>query len=128
LIRVRTARVSELRSRVRKKDTAEQFGNDFPPAASTPFVLGLAELACHRATRALLGPNEITVGLRACVDHLVPTPVGAELVVTAGLTRRLRRRLYFSVEVLERGRIVARVRHLRAITSRDRVLSAMERP
>ena len=48
---------------VREKDTAASFGANFPAAASTPFVLGLAEVASHRAVMATLTPGEITVGV-----------------------------------------------------------------
>jgi predicted thioesterase len=118
---------SELRATVRPSDTAEQFGPDFPPAAATPFVLGLAEVACHRAVESLLKEGEITVGIRADVAHLLPSPVGVELVASAELTQRFKRRLHFRVDVRERDRVVAIVRHTRAITTRERVLAAMER-
>jgi fluoroacetyl-CoA thioesterase len=118
---------SELRAYVRPADTAESFGDEFPPAASTPFVLGLAEVACHQAVAPLLAEHELTVGVRSCVEHLRPSPVGTQLVAVAQLTQRVKRRLYFRIEVTEGAQVVARVRHMRAITTRDRVLAAMER-
>lgn len=118
---------SELRANVGPADTAESFGREFPPAASTPFVLGLAEVACHRAVAPLLAEREMTVGVRSHVEHLLPSPVGTQLVAVAQLTLRAKRRLYFRIEITEGARVVARVRHMRAITTRDRVMAAMER-
>jgi len=121
-------RTAQLRAKVRPADTAQSFGREFPRAASTPFVLGLAEVACHRAVESLIADGEITVGVRSHVEHLHPSPVGAELVAAAQLTLRAKRRLYFRIEVTEGTRLVARLRHMRAITTGDRVLVAMERP
>ena len=42
----RTASISRT---VTDNDTAAAWGDTFPPAASTPFVLGLAEITCHQA-------------------------------------------------------------------------------
>src|SRR5207247_10602395 len=44
-----TPESATLTRRVTDADTAAQFGAAFPPAASTPFVLGLAAVACHEA-------------------------------------------------------------------------------
>ncbi len=106
--------------RVGQCDTAAGFGPDFPSVASTPYVLGLAEVTSHQAAASLLGPGQITVGIRAEIDHLLPSKVGAMLTVHSVLTKRLGRRLHFHVTVSEGDKTVARVRHWRAITSMDR--------
>src|ERR671930_30448 len=80
-------------------DTAARFGPSFPQAASTPFVLGLAEVACHDAVRPLLADGRITVGTSAHVEHLAPTPVGDTLTARATLREQVGSRLEFDVEV-----------------------------
>lgn len=100
---------------VTEADTASAYGSQFPPAASTPFVLGLAEVACHNAVADGLGDGEVTVGTRAVVDHLAPSPVGVRLVARARLREREGRRLVFDVEVFEGEDVVARVEHVRAV-------------
>ncbi len=102
-------------------DTAAEFDSNLPPAASSPFVLGLAEVACHNAIKADLAAGDITVGVRSTLDHLLPSRIGAELVVKARLVRRNGRRLYFSVEVFDGDVVVARVKHMRAIVNADRM-------
>lgn len=106
--------------RVGEADTAAGFGSDFPHIASTPYVLGLAEVTSHQAAAPLLGPDDITVGVRADIEHLLPTKVGSTLTVHSVLTKRLKRRLYFRITVSEGDKTVARIRHTRAITSADR--------
>ena len=111
---------------VTEADTAARFGAAFPPAASTPFVLGLAEVACHEAVAGLLGAADITVGTSATIDHLAPTPVGGVLTATATLAERDGRRLAFEVEVHDgHDALVARVAHRRAIVDRRRILDRL---
>jgi len=119
-------RVASVRRPVSRADSAAAWGEEFPPAASTPFVLGLAETACHRAVAGELAPGEITVGTRAVIEHLCPSPVGATLVAEAELTARDGGRLRFAVEVLEGERVVARVEHWRAVVDRSRMLERLQ--
>ncbi len=113
--------------RVALDDTAAAFGTMFPPAASTPFVLGLAEVTCHKAVANQLREGETTVGVRAEIEHMAPSPVGAELAVHAELVQSEGGRLTFAVVVKEDNRIVARVSHQRAIVDTARILRRLER-
>ena len=106
---------------VTPSDTAAGFGPDFPEAASTPFVLGLAEVASHNAVRGDLGPGDITVGVRAEIEHLAPSAVGAELIARSILVARRGRRLFFHIDVLDGNNVVARVRHQRAVVNGARM-------
>jgi len=122
----RAAIVGELRSKVAEKDTAAGFGPDFPRAASTPFVLGLGEVASHEAIRSLLQAGEITVGIRASIEHLAPSSVGAELIARSRLVRKRGRRFYFDIEVWDRDSVVARIKHQRAIVDAERMRQRLE--
>jgi fluoroacetyl-CoA thioesterase len=120
-------RTERLERVVTDADTAAGFGPGLPAAASTPFILGLAEVACHRLLLDDLGEGEMTVGARAVIDHLAPSPVGATLVVIASLERAEGRRRHFRVEVHEGDVMVARVEHERAVVRRDRILERLVR-
>lgn len=120
-------RTERLERVVTDADTAAGFGPGLPAAASTPFILGLAEVACHRLLLDALGQGEMTVGTRAVIDHLLPSPAGATLVVTASLERAEGRRRHFRVEVHEGDVMVARVEHERAVVRRDRILERLAR-
>ncbi|MBU8821910.1 thioesterase family protein [Mycolicibacterium goodii] len=102
-------------------DTAAGFGAHFPKAASTPFVLGLAEVACHNAIADELAPGEVTVGTAATIEHRLPSPVGAELTARARLVQRDGRRLQFEVEVFDGDRVCATVTHARAIVLAEKI-------
>ena len=108
-------RRAQLTRVVTSADTARSFGEHFPAAASTPFVLGMAEVACHNAVASELAPDEITVGVQAHVDHLAPTPTGGTLTATATETSRDGRKITFHVEVVDDAGVCARIEHQRAV-------------
>ena len=120
-------RTDRLERRVTDSDTAAGYAPRLPAAAATPFILGWAETLCHRMLLDDLGDGEITVGARAVIDHLAPSPVGATLVFTASLVRAEGRRRHFEVEVHDGGLLVARIEHLRAVVARAAVEQRLAR-
>ncbi len=111
---------------VTEADTAAAYGTPFPPAAATPFVLGLAEVACHTAVADQLAPDQVTVGVRAAIEHLAPTPVGGTLTATATETSRHGRRIVFRVEVTDGAGLCAVVEHERAVVATAAILERLE--
>lgn len=107
------------RRTVTAADTAAVHDESLPAAASTPFVLALAEGACIQALGGRVGADQVSVGARAEIDHLAPSAVGAELVASAELVEEDDPRYVFDVNITEAGRTVARVRHTRAIVPRS---------
>jgi predicted thioesterase len=114
-----------LQRTVTADDTAARLGASFPPAASTPFVLALAEVACHATVEGALGESDITVGVEATISHLAPSPVGAALVASAMLIALDGRRLEFHVEVFDGESVVARIDHTRYVVDRQRLLDRL---
>jgi fluoroacetyl-CoA thioesterase len=95
-------------------DTAAAFGPDFPAAAATPWVLGLAEVTCHDVIADVIDAGSITVGVSAEIEHIAPTPVGATVTATAELVEQDRRRYTFDVTLHDGVEVCARIRHVRA--------------
>jgi fluoroacetyl-CoA thioesterase len=122
---LRPGATAEVARAVGPGDTAAGFGVVFPPAASTPFVLGLSEVACHQAVAAALAEGEITVGTRATIEHLRPSAIGATLTATAELRAHDGRRLDFAVDVRDGDELVAQVQHTRAVVDRERMLARL---
>lgn len=106
-------------------DTAAAWGTEFPPAASTPFVLALAELACHGVLAPELATDELTVGAGVELSHDRPSPVGATLTARATLIERRGNKASFAVEVSDGGAIVARIQHHRAVIKRAVIESVL---
>jgi predicted thioesterase len=92
---------------VTEADTAAALGSGEVPVLATPRVLALAERATVAAVEGALEAGATTVGVRVELDHLAPSPVGAELEVEAALERVAGRRLEFAVRVRDGGRPVA---------------------
>jgi fluoroacetyl-CoA thioesterase len=88
-------------------DTAVAVGSGQVPVLATPRVLALAERATVAAVEGALEAGATTVGVRVELDHLAPSPVGAELEVEAVLERVAGRRLEFAVRLRDGGRPVA---------------------
>jgi fluoroacetyl-CoA thioesterase len=89
-------------------DTAAAIGSGEVPVLATPRVLALAERATVAAVAGALEAGATTVGTRVELDHLAPSPVGAELSVRAVLERVDGRRLQFAVRLNDGDRVVAR--------------------
>jgi fluoroacetyl-CoA thioesterase len=100
---------------VTETDTAVAVGSGEVPVLATPRVLALAERATVAAVAGALAGGATTVGSRVELDHLAPSPVGAEVEVTAVLERVVGRRLEFAVRVAGGDRPVARGRIIRVV-------------
>jgi len=75
----------EARLRVTDGDTARALGSGSVDVLGTPRVVALVEEAACRALDNRLDDGTTSVGMRVRVDHLLPTPVGAEVVAEAVL-------------------------------------------
>lgn len=110
---------------VEQKDTVGAMVPGMPFVAATPYLVGIAEMACGRLIADLLEPGQITVGSRVVIDHLGPSKVGAELVLKAALTQRERNRFKFTVRIEDGERNVANVEHERAAVSLEKLMKAL---
>jgi predicted thioesterase len=93
---------------VTEADTAVAAGSGEVPVLATPRVLALAERATVDAVAGVLEAGATTVGTQVELDHLAPSPVGAEVEVRAVLERVEGRRLRFAVRLDDADRPVAR--------------------
>ena len=116
---------SVTRVTVEEKNTVGAMVPGMPYVAATPYLVGMAEMACSRLVKDLLEPGQVTVGSRVVIDHLGPSKVGAELVIKAALLQRERNRFKFSVTVEDDARTVAKVEHERAAVSLEKMMRAL---
>jgi predicted thioesterase len=110
---------------VEQKDTVGAMVPGMPFVAATPYLVGIAEMACGRLIADLLEPGQITVGSRVVIDHLGPSKVGAELVLKAALVQRERNRFKFTVRIEDGERNVANVEHERAAVALEKLMKAL---
>ena len=120
-------REAVFRYTVIEADTAAAVGSGDVPVLATPRVLALAERATVAAVAGRLDSGATTVGTRVELDHLAPSPVGADLEVTAVLQRVAGRRLLFAVRLQDGDRPVARGLITRAVVDTAPSSGARER-
>jgi predicted thioesterase len=104
-------------------DTAQSLGSGDVPVLGTPRALALAEAATVALTAGRLPAGSTTVGVRAELDHLLATPVGALVVAEAVLSEVDGRRLAFVVTLRQDEQVAARVRVDRMIVDREKFVA-----
>lgn len=113
----------EARLLVGEGDTARSLGSGDVEVLGTPRLVALFEQATVDALRGILEPGQSSVGMRVQVDHLQPTPVGAEIVVEASLEKIEGRRITFTVTASDSGGLAAAGKVTRVIVDVDRFMS-----
>ncbi len=103
-------------------DTARALGSGSVEVLGTPRIVALVEEACCNAIEGRLDPANTSVGMRIRMDHLQPTPVGAEVVAEAILEKVEGRRLTFAVSASDAGGLVAAGKVTRVIVDVERFM------
>ena len=113
----------EARLTVGEADTARALGSGDVDVLGTPRLVALFEQATVEAIADMIEPDQTTVGMRVQIDHLQPTPVGAEVVVEASLDKIEGRRISFTVTASDSGGLVAAGKVTRVVVDRARFMS-----
>jgi predicted thioesterase len=101
-------------------DTAIALRSGDVAVLATPRLVALCEEATVAAVAGDIDPGQTTVGTRVELDHLRPSPVGAQVTASATLVSVDGRRLTFDVEASDAGDVVARGVVVRALVDRTR--------
>jgi predicted thioesterase len=113
----------EARLVVGEEDTARALGSGQVEVLGTPRLVALFEQATVDALRGVLDDDQTSVGMRVQIDHLQPTPVGAEIVVEANLDKIEGRRISFTVTASDSGGLVAAGKVTRVMVDLDKFMS-----
>lgn len=113
----------EARAVVGETDTAVALGSGDVRVLGTPRLVALFEQATLDALNGSLDDGQTTVGMRVQIDHLQPTPVGAEISVEAYLDKIEGRRITFTVTASDSGGLVAAGKVTRVVVDIDRFMS-----
>jgi predicted thioesterase len=108
-----------VRVTVEEDMTAARVGSGTVGVLATPQIVALAERAAVAALEGRLPDGTTSVGTSVSLDHLAPTPVGADVDATARLDTVDGRRLHFSFAVRDPAGDVARGRHVRVLVDRS---------
>lgn len=119
--------VAEVNLVVRPEDTAARLGiepgESYPEVLATRTMVGEMERAAAKLLRPLLGPGQLSVGVKVEIEHTAPTPVGARVVTRARYLGRDGRLFLFEVEAQDPGGAIGRGRHWRAIVDEARLMA-----
>jgi fluoroacetyl-CoA thioesterase len=113
----------EARLVVGHADTARALGSGEVEVLGTPRLVALLEEATIDAVKGYLDSGSTTVGMRVQVDHLQPTPVGAEVFAEAYLDKIEGRRITFTVTASDSGGLVAAGKVTRVVVDVNRFMS-----
>ena len=113
----------EARLVVGSEDTARSLRSGAVEVLGTPRLVALLEEATVDAVDGCLDAGSTTVGMRVQVDHLQPTPVGAEVLAEAYLDKIEGRRITFTVTASDSGGLVAAGKVTRVVVDVDRFMS-----
>lgn len=105
--------------------TAEVMGSGDMPVLATPALVAMMENAAMLACRQLYDEGQTTVGGSIHIQHLKPSPVGAEISVEAQITLHEGRKVEFSIEAHQGEVLVGSATHTRFIVDRERFLSKL---
>ena len=100
--------------KVEEDKLADSMGSGSLAVLATPAVAAVMEYAAMSLAKDILDDEKLTtVGTMISIEHISPTPLGAEVTATAKLTKREGRVFYFDVSAADQGGEIARGTHTR---------------
>lgn len=123
IVNVAVGLKGEARLTVGEGDTARALGSGDVDVLGTPRLVALFERATVEALEGILETDQTTVGMRVQIDHLQPTPVGAEVIVEASLDKIEGRRISFTVTASDSGGLIAAGKVTRVVVDRTKFMS-----
>ena len=120
---VATGQRGDAKMVVSDADTARALGSGTVDVLGTPRLVALCEEATCRSIEPHLDRGLTSVGMRVQIDHLRPTPVGAEVVAESVLEKIEGRRLTFTVSASDERGLVAAGKVTRVIVDVERFMN-----
>lgn len=110
-------------------DTARALGSGDVGVLATPRLLAWCEAATCAAVAGVLDGGATSVGTRVSLEHLLATPVGGRVDVTAEVVARDGRLLRFRVAATDRaGRLVGTGEVTRVVVDAERFAARVPAP
>ncbi len=109
--------------RVEQEHSADKHGNPGVDVFTTPLLCEWSEEAAVCAVQDKLDHGMITLGTRIDLKHLVATPIGMMVKVTATLKDIDGRKLVFDVEAYDEREKISECTHERFMVNKERFLA-----
>ena len=120
---------SLLRVPVTEELTAKTMGSGALRVLATPAVIALMEKAACDAVSYFMEEGETTVGTAINIDHVAPSPVGAQIRVEASVEFFTDRQIVFRVAAYDetRGNLLASGTHIRVVVNAEKFQNKADR-
>lgn len=110
----------EIKSKVDEEMLAVSMGSGELEVLATPAVVALMENAASELAKKGLDEGFTTVGTMINIEHISPTPVGAEITAKAALSETDGRMFKFRVEAYDKKGLIAEGEHTRFSVNADK--------
>lgn len=108
---------------VTDNNTAAALGSGLLPVYATPAMIALLEGCCAEAVAPELEEGCTTVGTKLEVEHVAATPLGMEVCCSCELIEVDRRRLVFTVEIVDKAGVIGKGKHERFIVPSEKFMA-----
>lgn len=106
---------------------AAHLGSGSLQVYATPAMVTFIEHSCRKLIEPLLPSGQTTVGTMIKVEHLAPTPLGAEVRIRASVIGVKGRQVQFAAELWDEVEKIGQAEHTRFIIYEDRFLERVRR-
>lgn len=110
----------EIKEKVDEDMLAAAMGSGELEVLATPSVVALMENAAYNLAKRGLDEGITTVGAMINIEHLSPTPLGAEVTAKAVLSEADGRVFKFEVEAYDKKGLIAKGVHTRVSVKADK--------
>jgi len=110
----------KLKMAVTSDKSATSMGSGTLKVLATPAMIALIEETAWRSVAQYLEPGQATVGTHLDINHLAPTPIGAEICCETVLTAVEGRKLTFEANVFDEHGLIGNGKHERFVINADK--------
>ncbi|MCD7895756.1 MAG: thioesterase family protein [Planctomycetaceae bacterium] len=108
---------------VSEANLASAVGGGLVDVYATPMLVALCELAASNCVKPHLEAGEVTVGTKVDIEHSAASVTGMRVTATATVTAVDRRRVDFSLSVVDEAGEVGKGVHSRFIVDREKFIA-----
>lgn len=111
---------------VKEEHSAKIVGSGDVEVLSTPSMIMFMEMSSWKCVQRYLPEDYTTVGIKICIEHKAPAPIGDKILVETKLDRIEGRKLIFYVKTIWRDKVIGEGIHERYIVNRQRFLDKVK--
>lgn len=111
---------------VKEEHSAKIVGSGDVGVLSTPSMIMFMEMSSWKCVQRYIPEDYTTVGVKICIEHKAPAPIGDKILVETKLDRIEGRKLIFYVKTIWKDKVIGEGIHERYIVNRQRFLNKVK--